>query len=209
MPRKSDNHRKLYKQHYGPIGKDASGRSLEVHHINGNHSDNRIENLTLVTIKEHYDIHYAQGDWAACALMSARAKIPPEEVSRLSSLAQLARVNAGTHHWQGDANNRKRIEDGTHPFLDSDAARDRNLKRVDAGSHNLLKRADGTSQASDMVAVGRHHFVNNNPAKNKSKAGTLPSQIKLSCVFCKRKSSLNNFNKLHKSCGDENIAVAN
>jgi len=60
---------------------------MEIHHIDGNHSNNEINNLKLVTWQEHYDIHYSQGDWAACLLISGRHSIPPEERSRLASLA--------------------------------------------------------------------------------------------------------------------------
>ena len=73
---------------------------------------------------------------------------------------QLARVEAGTHNWQGSEHNEKMIADGIHPFLDKAAARDRNLKRVNAGTHNLIKRADGSSQSSDRVKAGNHHFLN-------------------------------------------------
>jgi hypothetical protein len=62
---------------------------VEIHHIDGNHSNNNITNLKLVSIQEHYDIHHAQGDWAACLLMSHRMKLTPEEKSRLASLAAL------------------------------------------------------------------------------------------------------------------------
>jgi len=76
-------HRKIYEQHYGikiPEG-------MEIHHIDGHHSNNDINNLKLVTWQEHYDIHYSQGDWAACLLISGRHSITPEERSRLASLA--------------------------------------------------------------------------------------------------------------------------
>ena len=194
------SYRKIWEDHYGLIPRDPNGRSYEIHHIDGDHDNCDITNLKLVTIQEHYDLHYAQGDWGACFMMGERMRLSFEVLSDLSRRTQLQRVEAGTHHWQGDANNRKRIEDGTHPFLDKAAARGRNLARVKTGTHNLLKPADGSSQSSNMVASGRHHFVKNNPAKLLSKAGALPGQIKLSCVFCKRKSSLNNFNKLHKDC---------
>jgi hypothetical protein len=180
-------YRKIYEAHHGPIPKDDQGRSYEIHHIDGNHNNNNIHNLKLVTIEEHYAIHKAQGDYVSAFMIAQRMKLSPEELSDIASKSAVL-------------TNQQRIEAGTHNFLDSDAASQRNLARVNTGTHNLLKRADGTSQASDMVAAGRHHFVHNNPAKNKSKLGILPSQIKLSCVFCKRRSSLNNFKKLHHAC---------
>jgi len=76
-------HRKIYEQYHGikiPEG-------MEIHHIDGIHTNNDINNLKLVTWQEHYDIHYSQGDWAACLLISGRHAIPPEERSKLASLA--------------------------------------------------------------------------------------------------------------------------
>ena len=77
----SYTYRKIWKQFYGNIPKDHKGRSMEIHHINGNHDDNQIENLKLVTIDEHYDIHHTQEDWGACMLIAKRMKKTPEELS--------------------------------------------------------------------------------------------------------------------------------
>lgn len=186
-------YRKIYEAHHGPIPKDEQGRSYEIHHTNGNHTDNCIENLKLVTIDEHYAIHKAQGDYVSAFMIAQRMTLSPEELSELASKSVAL-------------TNQKRIKNGTHHFLDKEAARQRNLNRVQLGVHNLLKREDGSSQSADLVATGKHHFVKNNPAKKRSKEGTLPGQIKLSCIYCKRKSSLNNFNKLHKDCTEtENL----
>ena len=76
-------HRKIYEDYHNI----RLSSDVEIHHIDGNHGNNDITNLKLVSIQEHYDIHHAQGDWAACLLMSHRMKLTPEEKSRLASLA--------------------------------------------------------------------------------------------------------------------------
>lgn len=72
--------------------------------------------------------------------------------SALKKLSDVGKINA-----------QKRIDNGTHNFVvDPPKA---NLggkvtkKLVAEGIHNLLKRADGTSVASDRVKAGTHHFV--------------------------------------------------
>jgi len=94
MSKRNNNrvYRKIWESHYGPIPKDKQGRSLEIHHINGNHNDNRIENLKLVTIKEHYDIHYSQKDYAACHFIAKRMAKDPEELSKIISELNKKRV---------------------------------------------------------------------------------------------------------------------
>jgi hypothetical protein len=181
------NYRAIYEAHHGPIPKDAQGRSFEIHHINSDHNDNRIENLKLVTIEEHYAIHKAQGDYVSAFMIAQRMKLSPEELSDIASKS-VTMTNA------------RRIKDGTHHFQDGEAARQRNLERVQSGSHNLLKQADGTSQSANMVASGRHHFVTNNPINNLLASGNHASKIKLSCRFCRKTTSKNQFTKLHSTC---------
>jgi hypothetical protein len=67
-------HRKIWYDNFGDIPVDENGISYEIHHINGNHNDNRIENLACVSITEHYEIHYNQGDTYACAAILRRMK---------------------------------------------------------------------------------------------------------------------------------------
>ena len=45
-------HRYVWIKHYGPIP-----RGYDIHHINENKHDNRIENLKLLSRKEHIKIH--------------------------------------------------------------------------------------------------------------------------------------------------------
>ena len=41
------DYRKLWESHNGPIPKDNEGRSYEIHHVDGNHQNNVIENLKI------------------------------------------------------------------------------------------------------------------------------------------------------------------
>lgn len=93
------DYRKIWEESNGQIPVDEGSRSYEIHHINGNREDNRLENLRCVSIQEHYDIHLSQGDYGAAAAIAARMKVSPEELSRLSSLAgkQAYELGLGFH----------------------------------------------------------------------------------------------------------------
>jgi hypothetical protein len=67
-------HRRVWHDNYGDIPLDENGMTYEIHHINGNHNDNRPDNLKCVSIKEHYNIHKNQGDWRACSAILQRIK---------------------------------------------------------------------------------------------------------------------------------------
>ena len=151
--------RLIYKEHFGEIPKDANGRSYEVHHIDGNHNNNDVSNLKLVTIEEHYAIHYAQGDYGACLIMSERMGITPKEKSRLASQHSQARLARGDHPFlrKGFQSKtaRKMVEKGTHPFLGGEIQRESNKRRREAGTHHLL----GNTVARDSIANGTHTSV--------------------------------------------------
>ena len=51
-------HRYLMEQHLGR----RLNTSEVIHHLNGNKSDNRIENLIVLTQSQHIKLHYKQGD---------------------------------------------------------------------------------------------------------------------------------------------------
>ena len=77
------SYRKIWESVYGAIPKDEEGFSFEIHHIDGNHSNNNIENLKLVSIKEHLKIHLEQEDWFAAALIAKRIGLGPDYSSSL------------------------------------------------------------------------------------------------------------------------------
>jgi hypothetical protein len=66
------NYRKIYESFYGKIPIDDKGRPYEIHHIDGNHNNNSIENLKCVSIEEHYLIHYLQKDFVSANLIAQR-----------------------------------------------------------------------------------------------------------------------------------------
>jgi len=107
--RKDSYHRKIYEDHYGPIPKDSEGRSYEIHHIDGNHENNNIDNLLCVSIQEHYNIHYSQGDFKACLIMSKRMDISPEEKSRLAKITNAGKNNPsyGIYWWTNGVEEKK------------------------------------------------------------------------------------------------------
>ena len=200
MVNNSMNYRKIYEEHYGPIGKDQFGRALEIHHIDGNHSNNDISNLKLVTIEEHYKIHYDQGDWNACLRMSYRMGVSPEEKSELARKNALQRIQDGTHHWVGPAHNQNLVRRGIHPFLDKDAARDRNLKRIAEGRHNLV---GDSNPVHALIQQGNHHFQTNNPSTRMVQNGTHhfltnhPNKIKITCPHCGKVGGSTNMRRYH------------
>jgi len=47
-------HRIVWEKHNGPIP-----HGMHIHHVNGIHDDNRIENLAMLTPSEHHKLHAA------------------------------------------------------------------------------------------------------------------------------------------------------
>jgi len=79
------HYRKIWEIHYGKIPKDESGKSYEIHHIDGNRQNNSIDNLICLSIQEHYDVHYKQKDWKACYKIRQRLNLSIEALNDLNS----------------------------------------------------------------------------------------------------------------------------
>ena|ERR1035437_6898447 len=146
----------IYKRKFGIIPKDANGRSYEIHHIDGDHSNNHIDNLKAITIQEHYDIHLSQGDHGACYLIAKRIRMSPEIISEHNRLASLKRVADGTHNFLGGEISKKitkeRLENGTHNFLGGKLAR----KRVAEGTHNFLEMVKNGTHVAYIIRTCPH-----------------------------------------------------
>ena len=105
------NYRRIYEKHYGPIPKEINGRKYEIHHIDGNSHNNTLENLVALTLRDHYDLHYSQGDWAACLKIAAKMKLSSDEISNVAKLNHRTRLENGTHPWQKRADGSSHTKD--------------------------------------------------------------------------------------------------
>ncbi len=75
-------YRKIWEEARGPIPK-----GYHIHHVNGDPSDNRLENLLCVSPQEHFDIHYKQGDYKEAKMIALAFKpIDRALISKLQSL---------------------------------------------------------------------------------------------------------------------------
>lgn len=177
----TNNYRKIYENHHGPILREPGGRSYEVHHLDGNHKNNDPSNLTIVTLQEHYDIHYAQGDWHACLLMSDRMKISPEEKSRLCSIAT-----------------REMFKKGDHPFLDGVMSKKIQKQRIEDGTHHMLGGKIQRSTQQRLVKEGKNNFQGKTLTSKQLAEGRHVSQIKMCCMDCRGEYHAGNFGRDHK-----------
>lgn len=99
---KTKSYRKIWETHFGKIPKDENGRSYEIHHIDGNHTNNNIENLKCLSIQEHYNIHYKNGDFGACVMIAKRMNMTPTFLSEIQlgkKRPGIGGVKKGTIPW--------------------------------------------------------------------------------------------------------------
>jgi hypothetical protein len=130
----SRTYRRIYEQYYGPIPKDEHGRSYEIHHIDGDHKNNDINNLQLVTIEEHFKIHLDQGDIGSASRIAKRMhqSLSSKELSDISRIAVQDQIERGVHNFSNPELHKqyiaKQLQDGSHPFLRSDIQSDNGKK---------------------------------------------------------------------------------
>lgn len=205
LPQRKTNYRKIWERHHGPIPKDENGVSFQIHHIDGNKNNNNIENLTCLSIEDHYQLHLSQKEYAAARLIAIQMKRSPEEISELSRKT-ITRTNqrmiqdgthpwlapdhnrrknaeaiaSGTHNWLGPENNKRRIEAGTHPFTNSEI-QSRIARNAVANGKNVLVGGRIQKQTQNkLVTEGRH-----------------ASQIKMACEHCGKICGKLNYWKWH------------
>lgn len=174
-------YRKIYEQHCGIIPKDEFGRSYHIHHKDGNRNNNDISNLQCVSLQDHYNIHYAQGDWIACLRLAVNLNHTAEEISNLSRVGAIKRVENNTHNFIGGEIQRnamkKRVAAGTHNLLG-----DRNPVHllVEDGTHHLL----GGKIQRRLVAEGKHHLLGGDIQRRAVAEGRHNSSFVHTCPKC-------------------------
>lgn len=117
MNKRSKRYIKVYKEYYGEIPKDEYGVSYDIHHIDGDYTNNDPSNLVALSIKEHYEVHKKQKDWGAAWAISKRVGITSEEKSEITRQMNIARAEQGMHWSQISSKN------GTHPFQNKEFQR--------------------------------------------------------------------------------------
>jgi len=85
------NYRQKWIQANGPIPKDNNGRPYEIHHVDGNRSNNSLDNLICVSIEEHYKIHLEQKDYQSAWRVANRLGLSKEEITKVATLGGQAK----------------------------------------------------------------------------------------------------------------------
>jgi hypothetical protein len=187
MKKRYSNHRSIYISHFGSIPKDENGRSYEIHHIDGDKTNNNIENLIAVSIQEHYNIHYEKGEFGACLAIARRMKMSVEEISSISRKVQLERSKNGTNPFSGPNNiSKRKVEDGTHNLLG-----DRNPvhRLIKEGKHNFQQPGYNAYFCKKRMENGTHNFLGDkNPNKN------MPKVV---CPHCNKTGGRNLMKRWH------------
>jgi hypothetical protein len=169
------NYRKIWETAYGEIPYDSTGRRMEIHHIDGNRTNNNLDNLQLLTIAEHYDIHFQRGDWAACQSISNRMSITPAEKSKRCSELANKRISEGSHHFldpefiKKDSERKSQNRSGkNHPLYGKKMPKETTEKQsashkklVEQGIHHLQKdehKIRMKARAKKELEIGIHPF---------------------------------------------------
>lgn len=116
------HYRQIWEKHNGKIPDE-----YEIHHKDGNHSNDDISNLQLVSIEEHLDIHQQQGDTGAVLAILMRMPYDRNLISEMASKTQRKLLNEGNHNFQkinrvevSKRTMRERLDRGLGAFLIKD-----------------------------------------------------------------------------------------
>ena len=172
--KKRVDYRKLWENTYGPIPKDAYGRSYEIHHIDGNRENNSIENLKCISIEEHYKLHLEQGDTNACHAIKIRMSEEPnltgwkhsEEVKE-----KISKAKKGVKRGVYSEEHRKAISEGKKGKLRN---RESILKMVETRKKNGSYKVSKETTQKRQETKKRNGTINpNTPESIKKRLETI------------------------------------
>lgn len=92
---KGSKHRKIWTAGHGKIPRDERGVSFDIHHKDGDPFNNSLENLEALSVHDHYQRHFKQGDYLAAWLISLRLDLDERdyrEIGKRISESQRGRV---------------------------------------------------------------------------------------------------------------------
>jgi hypothetical protein len=200
--------RKIYKSVHKIIPKDSEGRSFEIHHIDGDHTNNDINNLVAISLEQHYNVHIERGDLAAAHRIAGRLSMSGEEISELARKRNQKWVEEGRHNWQGGDQqrelNKKRVEAGTHNFLNGGGIKPQYAR----GKPPWGTREDVSRRTHKQLAEGKHPWTDTEKQRERQERllseGRHVSQIKVTCPHCNKLGPLANMKQWHfDKCKDK------
>ena len=173
-------YRKIYKKHHGSIPVDSTGRTYDIHHIDGNRKNNDIKNLVALSIEDHYNLHIQQNEYQAAAAIRMRWDKDIVEISKLNAIAAKTRVDLGQHPWFGDGSYQRKQQEMLKSSADyyqysqkhkNDVSL-RNKEYALQGKHNFQSeesRSATSKRNRERVDAGIHPFCNGVGAENSRK----------------------------------------
>lgn len=105
--------------------------------------------------------------------------------------------------------NDERIKNGTHQLLKREDGSSVTKDRVDSGEHHFLKREDGSSISKDRVDSGEHHLLGPDTNIKMLTDGIHPSQQLKTCPHCGITVSSGPYSKFHGDQCSENPSSDN
>ena len=152
------SYRRIWEEANGPI---PDGH--EIHHIDGDRSNNALSNLACLSLQEHYDVHYSQGDWGACSLLGRRLRHTPEELfevqSKMASDNCRKQIENGTWHFNTPEMDEKRLASLRSSKKHKKHLSDLNERTLKSKTHSSFRKLSclGCHKVVDISNFGRHH----------------------------------------------------
>ena len=192
-------YRKIYEEYYGSIPVDETGKTYDIHHIDGNRNNNDPSNLIALSLQDHYNVHFDKGEYGACIRIKSRMSLTKEEVSQHASEINKERAKKGKHPSQKSCFKekmsrlkRKEFDEGIHPFCNNDNlaewARKGSIERVINETHHFLSGDIQRNSAHKLLEQGKHNFQQKVSCPHCNKVGRIGPMKQWHFDNCKLKS---------------------